>query len=118
MSTTSFSLTLTMVPWSPGLLRAALTRCAPTLLTTNHGMRRCQLTRLQCIDGMMRTNRVRKILGFVKSTLKWRLMDRKPLKTWIHPSYRVILLGDACHPMLVRPLGSEYNQRADKVPPL
>ncbi|KAI0702382.1 FAD/NAD-P-binding domain-containing protein [Cerioporus squamosus] len=44
--------------------------------------------------------RVRKILGFVKSTLKWRLMDRKPLQTWIHPSYRVVLLGDACHPML------------------
>ncbi|KAI0808369.1 FAD/NAD(P)-binding domain-containing protein [Fomes fomentarius] len=44
--------------------------------------------------------RVRKILGFVESTLKWRLMDRKPLKTWIHPSYHVILLGDACHPML------------------
>ncbi|RPD58173.1 FAD/NAD(P)-binding domain-containing protein [Lentinus tigrinus ALCF2SS1-7] len=44
--------------------------------------------------------RVRKILSFVKSTLKWRLMDRKPLQTWIHPSYRVVLLGDACHPML------------------
>ncbi|KAH9938896.1 FAD/NAD(P)-binding domain-containing protein [Epithele typhae] len=41
-----------------------------------------------------------KILGFVKSTLKWRLMDRKPLPTWIHPSYKVVLLGDACHPML------------------
>ena len=34
-------------------------------------------------------------------------MDRRPLKKWIHPSYRVILLGDACHPMLVRlPLSS------------
>ena len=48
--------------------------------------------------------RLRKILGFVKSTLKWRLMDRKPLKTWIHSSFRVILLGDACHPMLVSPI--------------
>ena len=28
-------------------------------------------------------------------------MDRKPLTTWIHPSHRVILLGDSCHPMLV-----------------
>ncbi|TBU42614.1 FAD/NAD(P)-binding domain-containing protein [Dichomitus squalens] len=44
--------------------------------------------------------RIRKILSFVQSTLKWRLMDRKPLKTWIHPSFRVVLLGDACHPML------------------
>lgn len=28
-------------------------------------------------------------------------MDRKPLKSWIHPDNRVVLLGDACHPMLV-----------------
>ena len=47
-------------------------------------------------------NRVRRLLGFVQSTLKWRLMDRKPLNKWIHDSGRVILLGDACHPMLVR----------------
>ena len=45
---------------------------------------------------------VRRLLGFVKSTLKWRLMDRKPLDKWIHDSGRIILLGDACHPMLVR----------------
>lgn len=44
--------------------------------------------------------RVQKILSFVKSTLKWRLMDRKPLPTWVHPKGRVVLLGDACHPML------------------
>ncbi|EIW53098.1 FAD/NAD-P-binding domain-containing protein [Trametes versicolor FP-101664 SS1] len=44
--------------------------------------------------------RIRKLLSFVDSTLKWRLMDRQPLKTWIHPSSKVVLLGDACHPML------------------
>ncbi|OSX61363.1 hypothetical protein POSPLADRAFT_1144845 [Postia placenta MAD-698-R-SB12] len=44
--------------------------------------------------------RVRKLLGFVESTLKWRLMDRLPLAAWTHPSGRVTLLGDACHPML------------------
>ncbi|KAN0111235.1 FAD/NAD(P)-binding domain containing protein [Russula decolorans] len=43
---------------------------------------------------------VQKLLSFVKSTLKWRLMDRKPLKTWVHPQGRLALLGDACHPML------------------
>jgi len=47
-------------------------------------------------------SRVRKLLGFVRSTLKWRLMDRKPLDKWIHDSGRIVLLGDACHPMLVR----------------
>ena len=50
----------------------------------------------------MLPNRVRKLLGFVQSPLKLRLMDRKPLDKWIHDSGRVILLGDACHPMLVR----------------
>ncbi|OBZ73032.1 3-hydroxybenzoate 6-hydroxylase 1 [Grifola frondosa] len=44
--------------------------------------------------------RVQKLLGQVKSTLKWRLMDRQPLDTWIHQSGRVVLLGDSCHPML------------------
>ncbi|KAI0339159.1 FAD/NAD(P)-binding domain-containing protein [Trametopsis cervina] len=44
--------------------------------------------------------RVRKLLSFVTSTMKWRLMDRQPLDTWVHSSGRVTLLGDACHPML------------------
>ncbi|KAH9940626.1 hypothetical protein B0H21DRAFT_575727 [Amylocystis lapponica] len=44
--------------------------------------------------------RVQKMLSMVHSTLKWRLMDRKPLEKWIHKSGRVALLGDACHPML------------------
>ncbi|KAG8931267.1 hypothetical protein FRC03_011366 [Tulasnella sp. 419] len=41
-----------------------------------------------------------KILNMIPSTLNWKLMDRKPLNTWIHPSGKVALLGDACHPML------------------
>jgi salicylate hydroxylase len=45
---------------------------------------------------------VQKLLSSVKSTLKWRLMDRKPLPTWVHRKGRLVLLGDACHPMLVR----------------
>ncbi|KAI0721770.1 hypothetical protein C8Q72DRAFT_787710 [Fomitopsis betulina] len=44
--------------------------------------------------------RIQKLLKMVDTTLKWRLMDRKPLDTWIHPAGRVALLGDACHPML------------------
>lgn len=44
--------------------------------------------------------RVQRLLSHVTSTLKWRLMDRQPLQSWIHPSHRVVLLGDACHPML------------------
>jgi salicylate hydroxylase len=32
--------------------------------------------------------------------MKWRLFDLPPLKTWVHPSEKVVLLGDSCHPML------------------
>ncbi|KAI0067398.1 FAD/NAD-P-binding domain-containing protein [Artomyces pyxidatus] len=44
--------------------------------------------------------RVQKLLSMVNSTLKWRLMDRQALPTWIHAKGRIVLLGDACHPML------------------
>lgn len=44
--------------------------------------------------------RIRKLLSHVAVTLKWRLMDRKPLETWVHADGRVVLLGDSCHPML------------------
>ncbi|KAH9837783.1 uncharacterized protein C8Q71DRAFT_561138 [Rhodofomes roseus] len=44
--------------------------------------------------------RVQKLLGLVESTLEWRLLDRQPLKTWMHPAGKLTLLGDACHPML------------------
>lgn len=44
--------------------------------------------------------RVQKLLSFVDHTLDWKLMDRAPLPTWIHPNGRIALLGDACHPML------------------
>jgi len=44
--------------------------------------------------------RVQKLLAMVPSTLKWKLMDRDPLDTWVHPAGRIVLLGDSCHPML------------------
>ncbi|ETW76283.1 hypothetical protein HETIRDRAFT_156655 [Heterobasidion irregulare TC 32-1] len=44
--------------------------------------------------------RVQKLLAYVNSTLKWRLMDRPALDSWVHPKGRIVLLGDACHPML------------------
>ena len=60
----------------------------------------------QKINYMAQLCSVQKLLSFVKSTLKWRLMDRKPLNTWVHPKGRLVLLGDACHPMLVWPLNA------------
>ncbi|KAJ7266400.1 hypothetical protein B0H12DRAFT_1099515 [Mycena haematopus] len=44
--------------------------------------------------------RVQKLLALVSHTLIWPLFDRDPLDTWVHPSGKVALLGDACHPML------------------
>ncbi|KAN0091583.1 hypothetical protein V8E55_005149 [Tylopilus felleus] len=44
--------------------------------------------------------RVQKLLALIPSTLNWKLMDRAPLKTWVHPEGKLVLLGDSCHPML------------------
>lgn len=68
-------------------------------MTLNHGETKPPILGVRY---SMLPSSVRRLLGFVKSTLKWRLMDRKPLDKWIHDSGRIILLGDACHPMLVR----------------
>lgn len=46
--------------------------------------------------------RVQKLMNLVPRTLIWPLKDRKPLKSWMHEAGKVTLLGDACHPMLVR----------------
>ncbi|KAH7912418.1 FAD/NAD(P)-binding domain-containing protein [Hygrophoropsis aurantiaca] len=45
-------------------------------------------------------DRVQKLLALIPSTLNWKLMDRKPLSTWIHKDGKLVLLGDSCHPML------------------
>lgn len=45
-----------------------------------------------------------KLLGLVTSISHWRLMDHYPLETWLHGNGPVVLLGDACHPMLVCPV--------------
>lgn len=44
--------------------------------------------------------RIGKLLALVPSTHKWKLCAREPFKKWIHDEGRVVLLGDACHPML------------------
>ncbi|KAJ7859502.1 hypothetical protein B0H14DRAFT_2506642 [Mycena olivaceomarginata] len=44
--------------------------------------------------------RVQKLLGLVSSTLIWPLLYRQPLDKWMSSTGKVVLLGDACHPML------------------
>ena len=53
-------------------------------------------------SGLTSFHRIQKLLHLVPTTLNWTLMDRAPLKTWVHKDGKVALLGDACHPMLVR----------------
>ncbi|KLO06774.1 FAD/NAD(P)-binding domain-containing protein [Schizopora paradoxa] len=44
--------------------------------------------------------RVRALLARIDRPLKWRLRERPPNERWVHPSGKVVLIGDACHPML------------------
>jgi len=34
--------------------------------------------------------------------MKWKLLDHAPLRSWVHRDGKLALLGDSCHPMLVR----------------
>lgn len=43
---------------------------------------------------------VRKLCGLTSTYLKWKLADFDQLKRWVHPSGKVAILGDACHPMM------------------
>lgn len=43
---------------------------------------------------------VRKLCGLTGTYLKWKLADFDQLQRWVHPSGKVALLGDACHPMM------------------
>ena len=44
---------------------------------------------------------VRKLVGLTGRYLKWRLADfPEPLRRWVHGKGKVVLLGDACHPMM------------------
>ena len=73
------------------------------------------------------TARLRKLQAMVTSVLKFRLVVRLPLKTWIHSGGRVALMGDSCHPMLVSRLKREeypsgrltvlFSHIARRVPP-
>ena len=56
------------------------------------------------------SHRIQKLLALVPSTFKWRLTHRAPLSTWVHKDGKLALLGDACHPMVVRTHGFPSRQ--------
>ena len=43
---------------------------------------------------------VRKLCSLTGTYLKWKLADFDQLQRWVHPSGKVAILGDACHPMM------------------
>lgn len=43
---------------------------------------------------------VRKLCGLTGTYLKWKLADFDQMRRWVHPSGKVAVLGDACHPMM------------------
>ncbi|KAG8527881.1 uncharacterized protein KY384_006797 [Bacidia gigantensis] len=44
--------------------------------------------------------KLRKVLGLVQETTKWRLQNSEEMDSWTHSSGRFALLGDACHATL------------------
>ncbi|KAI1091699.1 salicylate hydroxylase [Rostrohypoxylon terebratum] len=44
--------------------------------------------------------RIQKLCALTGDFMKWRLCDLPDLSRWIHPSGKIMLLGDSCHPML------------------
>jgi len=43
---------------------------------------------------------VKKLCALTGEYLKWKLADIEQLERWVHPSGKVVLLGDASHPMM------------------
>ncbi|KAK0854654.1 hypothetical protein LTS02_011402 [Friedmanniomyces endolithicus] len=43
---------------------------------------------------------VKRLCAMTGDYLKWKLADFDQLDRWVHPSGKVCLLGDACHPMM------------------
>ncbi|KAG2064822.1 FAD/NAD(P)-binding domain-containing protein [Suillus decipiens] len=60
---------------------------------------------------------IQKLIALIPSTLDWKLMDRDPLPSWIHKDGKLVLLGDACHPMLIEDgavLGNVFSHCSDR----
>ncbi|KAF2007197.1 FAD/NAD(P)-binding domain-containing protein [Amniculicola lignicola CBS 123094] len=41
-----------------------------------------------------------KVINMIQTTLKWPLLSGKPLKRWLSSSGKLVILGDAAHPMV------------------
>lgn len=46
------------------------------------------------------SNRLTELLECVDRVDKWKLMHRAEMESWVNPQSNLVLIGDACHPML------------------
>ncbi|KAA8910288.1 hypothetical protein FN846DRAFT_555513 [Sphaerosporella brunnea] len=44
--------------------------------------------------------RLQKLLGLIQQTFKWKLQNSEEMDSWVHPTGKFALLGDACHATL------------------
>ena len=44
--------------------------------------------------------RLMKVINMIERTLKWPLLSGVPLERWVSTSGKVLIIGDAAHPML------------------
>ena len=44
--------------------------------------------------------RLVKVIDLIEKTLKWPLLSGVPLERWVSTSGKVLIMGDAAHPML------------------
>lgn len=44
--------------------------------------------------------RLTKLIDMIKQTLKWPLLTGKPLRNWVSSSGKLVIIGDAAHPMV------------------
>ena len=45
-------------------------------------------------------SRLTKLIGLITSALKWPLLSGSKLERWMHPSKKLLIMGDAAHAML------------------
>lgn len=58
------------------------------------------LTGVQEYDADSQRYRLTQLLSCVDKVEKWKLMHREELPSWINAQSNLVLIGDACHPML------------------
>lgn len=106
-TTTSHCCTRSKTTWrNLGRRRGTLIKCGRCIQTSNRGKYISNIGNEMKMGILTNTkmflSRVQKLLALIYSTYLWKLVDRTPISNWVHESGKVLVIGDACHPVLVR----------------